>query len=200
MVVRSGIKINSWLILLPFYCCLVRLLSHSFWIFSNPRLQTEPFYLEFSGSYILFNLRFSRSMLLSSVQQQLIYYIISFLLCQQLFLLFSTFFKSLNRLEKSGERGIWTLAPVARPTPLAGAPLRPLEYFSVLSCNFSIWSASSKEAFLSDAFAIIQELINLVKLFFTEFFRYIYLSLPGSFDAQDPRSQPSLTPYIVPGR
>ena len=31
---------------------------------------------------------------------------------------------------KNGERGIWTLAPVARPTPLAGAPLRPLEYFS----------------------------------------------------------------------
>ena len=30
----------------------------------------------------------------------------------------------------NGERGIWTLAPVARPTPLAGAPLRPLEYFS----------------------------------------------------------------------
>ena len=32
----------------------------------------------------------------------------------------------------NGERGIWTLAPVARPTPLAGAPLRPLEYFSEL--------------------------------------------------------------------
>ena len=30
-----------------------------------------------------------------------------------------------------GERGIWTLAPVSRPTPLAGAPLRPLEYFSI---------------------------------------------------------------------
>ena len=31
----------------------------------------------------------------------------------------------------NGERGIWTLAPVARPTPLAGAPLQPLEYFSM---------------------------------------------------------------------
>ena len=31
---------------------------------------------------------------------------------------------------RSGERGIWTLAPVSRPTPLAGAPLQPLEYFS----------------------------------------------------------------------
>ena len=104
MVVRSGIKINSWLILLPFYCCLVRLLSHSFWIFSNPRLQTEPFYLEFSGSYILFNLRFSRSVLLPGVQQQLIYYIISFLLCQQLFYFFafSFFRRSVCRISYGG--------------------------------------------------------------------------------------------------
>ena len=29
-----------------------------------------------------------------------------------------------------GEGGILTLAPIARPTPLAGAPLQPLEYFS----------------------------------------------------------------------
>ena len=36
----------------------------------------------------------------------------------------------------NGERGIWTLAPVARPTPLAGAPLQPLEYFSI------IWKSS----------------------------------------------------------
>ena len=28
-----------------------------------------------------------------------------------------------------GEGGIWTLAPISRPTPLAGAPLQPLEYF-----------------------------------------------------------------------
>ena len=44
-----------------------------------------------------------------------------------LFFLVNNFFKLFTR---NGERGIWTLAPVARPTPLAGAPLRPLEYFS----------------------------------------------------------------------
>ena len=33
----------------------------------------------------------------------------------------------------NGERGIRTLAPVTRPIPLAGAPLRPLEYFSELT-------------------------------------------------------------------
>ena len=33
-------------------------------------------------------------------------------------------------INHNGERGIWTLAPRERPTPLAGAPLQPLEYFS----------------------------------------------------------------------
>ena len=32
---------------------------------------------------------------------------------------------------KNGEGGIWTLAPRKRSTPLAGAPLQPLEYFSI---------------------------------------------------------------------
>ena len=41
---------------------------------------------------------------------------------------FFIFFKIFLLL--NGDGGIWTLAPVARPTPLAGAPLRPLEYFS----------------------------------------------------------------------
>ena len=54
--------------------------------------------------------------------------------CQQLFMINFIFLpegQKNNHLEKrSGERGIWTLAPVSRPTPLAGAPLQPLEYFS----------------------------------------------------------------------
>ena len=32
-----------------------------------------------------------------------------------------------------GEGEIRTLAPIARPTPLAGAPLHRLEYFSVFA-------------------------------------------------------------------
>ena len=36
-----------------------------------------------------------------------------------------------------GDGEIWTLAPVARPTPLAGAPLRPLEYISEWNCELS---------------------------------------------------------------
>ena len=38
-----------------------------------------------------------------------------------------------NKSEKYyGEGGIWTLAPRERSTPLAGAPLQPLEYFSIM--------------------------------------------------------------------
>ena len=45
--------------------------------------------------------------------------------------------------QRNGERGIWTLAPVARPTPLAGAPLRPLEYFSVkIVYGFYSWTTA----------------------------------------------------------
>ena len=43
----------------------------------------------------------------------------------------------------SGERGIWTLAPVSRPTPLAGAPLQPLEYFSSPDSSLNIWFVTS---------------------------------------------------------
>ena len=49
-----------------------------------------------------------------------------------IFLLVNNFFEVFSKVifKQNGERGIRTLAPVARPTPLAGAPLRPLEYFS----------------------------------------------------------------------
>ena len=49
-----------------------------------------------------------------------------------IFLLVNNFFEVFSKVifKQNGERGIRTLAPVARPTPLAGAPLQPLEYFS----------------------------------------------------------------------
>ena len=55
-----------------------------------------------------------------------------------IFLLVNNFFEVFSKVifKQNGERGIWTLAPVARPTPLAGAPLQPLEYFSI------IWKSS----------------------------------------------------------
>ena len=44
-------------------------------------------------------------------------------------------FQRINELFLGGVGGIWTLAPLfRRPTPLAGAPLRPLEYYSRAKC------------------------------------------------------------------
>ena len=35
--------------------------------------------------------------------------------------------------QNGGVEGIWTLAPVSRSIPLAGAPLQPLEYYSEIA-------------------------------------------------------------------
>ena len=54
---------------------------------------------------------------------------------------FFNFFEFVFSMKLSGERGIWTLAPVSRPTPLAGAPLRPLEYFSPTAVCYDFFFA-----------------------------------------------------------
>ena len=60
------------------------------------------------------------------------------LILSLIFAIVKNFFIFLNFLfyssdsKKYGEGGIWTLAPRERSTPLAGAPLQPLEYFSRL--------------------------------------------------------------------
>ena len=64
------------------------------------------------------------------------YFTTVFILCQQLFFFFlyslSCVLKSPDfEQQNNGEGGLWTLAPRKRPTPLAGAPLQPLEYFSI---------------------------------------------------------------------
>ena len=76
-------------------------------------------------------------------------------------------------MEESGERGIWTLAPVARPTPLAGAPLRPLEYFSELC--FPYWCAIRRVVYISKEFLSCQHLFLTFLFFF--FYVFFYLSL-----------------------
>ena len=55
----------------------------------------------------------------------------------------------------NGEGGIWTLAPVTRPIPLAGAPLRPLEYFSkvhyliIWCCSMRSWRVYDNTKYFS---------------------------------------------------
>ena len=70
----------------------------------------------------------------------------------------------------NGERGIWTLAPVTRPTPLAGAPLRPLEYFSI-DRIFILFSFFLR--FFGSALIIIHISRHHVNVFFT-FFLFFY--------------------------
>ena len=69
-------------------------------------------------------------------------FIIDFRCCQQLFSTFWIFYFFLFIQKKYGEGGIWTLAPRERSTPLAGAPLQPLEYFSKFNA-FSFEQRSS---------------------------------------------------------
>ena len=95
------------------------------------RSKPDLLFSEFSGFYILFNLQLSRFFVVVHLSGN------SFIIPQsQLFVnnflnfIFLLFSQQASSGKKSGERGIWTLAPVSRPTPLAGAPLRPLEYFS----------------------------------------------------------------------
>ena len=73
----------AWLILTVITVVLVL-----FWMFSwTSRLNQKPLFLEFSGFYRQFSFQGS---LLS--QRQLIYFIISILACQQLFLIYFLFF------------------------------------------------------------------------------------------------------------
>ena len=104
---------------------------------------------------------FSMFILFCRFLRQLDYFIIFSKACQQLFEMF-LFFSS------NGERGIWTLAPRERPTPLAGAPLQPLEYFSI-SEFFNSYLV------LHNALIIIQE-----SFFFVNIFLYIFIKIYNS--------------------
>ena len=66
----------------------------------------------------------------SLVRQRDIYYHTAKSLSTTFLIFFEILLFIIKSRISNGERGIWTLAPVARPTPLAGAPLQPLEYFS----------------------------------------------------------------------
>ena len=100
------------------------------------------------------------------------------LLYHSFFRLSTTFFNffrfsfSSFSIKLSGERGIWTLAPVSRPTPLAGAPLRPLEYFSPTAVYydfFAFWRSRQTQVLL------YKTSFNLSTTFFSIFFTFFHL-------------------------
>ena len=85
------------------------------------------------------------------------------------FCLSRTFFKFFNLKTVSGERGIWTLARREPSTPLAGAPLQPLEYFSIawIILNHSIFCSAW-------AICIIPLFMKICQLLFWKFFRFFF--------------------------
>ena len=91
---------------------------------------SKPFVKNFFVYFSTF-LKFFRCF---SFEPQLLHFITFISICQELFRFFSNSFlwysERIKRFLPNGEGGIWTLAPRKRPTPLAGAPLQPLEYFS----------------------------------------------------------------------
>ena len=99
--------------------------------------------------------------------RQLDYFIKTPVVCQQLF------FKKIRTTHisnQSGERGIWTLAPVTRPIPLAVAPLRPLEYFSKVHCLI-IWCCSKRTWRIYD----ITKYLSVCQDLFSTFLRHFWV-------------------------
>ena len=86
--------------------------------------------------------------------QRLISYHFSFFLSTTFLIYFSqVVFQRIKGIKKylrmlNGEGGIWTLAPRKRSTPLAGAPLQPLEYFSWISNSSDIVLTSLWRSFI----------------------------------------------------
>ena len=86
------------------------------------------------------------------------FFVTAWLFYQIIRRLSTTFLKKIRTTHisnQSGERGIWTLAPVTRPIPLAGAPLRPLEYFSkvhyliIWCCSMRSWRVYDNTKYFS---------------------------------------------------
>ena len=97
--------------------CVVLFLWHNFFILSHSEVFVKNFFNLFFNVLLLF---LSNSYILSHSHSSVKHFFI--------FLLYFP-----NKSEKYyGEGGIWTLAPRERSTPLAGAPLQPLEYFSIM--------------------------------------------------------------------
>ena len=132
-------------------------------------VQLSMFFVVFSNSDILsrsevfvndfFIFQLFRADVLSFLTALIFYQIVC-----RLSITFSKKIRTTYIANKSGERGIWTLAPVTRPIPLAGAPLRPLEYFSkVHNCQYDV------VRYVCDAFNILLNFYLFVNPYFLYF-------------------------------
>ena len=80
-----------------------------------------------------------------------------------------------------GEGGIWTLAPVSRPTPLAGAPLRPLEYFSPTAVYYDFFAFRRSRQTHVLLYKTFFDLSTTFFIYFFTFFRLLYMLFPIYF-------------------
>ena len=132
-------------------------LSMFFVVFSNSDILSRS--EVFVNNFFIFLFQLFRADVLSFLTALIFYQIV----CR----LSTTFSKKIRTTyiaNKSGERGIWTLAPVTRPIPLAGAPLRPLEYFSkVHNCQYDV------VRYVCDAFNILLNFYLFVNPYFLYF-------------------------------
>ena len=109
-------------------------LWHNFFILSHSEVFVKNFFNLFFNVLLLF---LSNSYILSHSHSSVKHFFI--------FLLYFP-----NKSEKYyGEGGIWTLAPRERSTPLAGAPLQPLEYFSMCIWNYK-WNNGPRWTWTTD--------------------------------------------------
>ena len=66
----------------------------------------------------------------------------------------------------------------SRPTPLAGAPLRPLEYFSVYSLAGCRFLLPADITYYTQFFPLCQYLFAILSVAFCGFFAFLFFELP----------------------
>ena len=133
----DSVRITTWLFI-PFLLFL-KVSSLKIKLFKN-----------FQGCFTVQLSRFLSCFSVVSLPEQLWYHITAFSVCQQLFstFLFSFFISDYMKRRK---RDLNPRAALTRPTPLAGAPLQPLEYFSWIILNQYFVYASQRISYYTHA-------------------------------------------------
>ena len=118
----------------------------------------------FQGCFTVQLSRFLSCFSVVSLPEQLWYHITAFSVCQQLFstFLFSFFISDYIKRRK---RDLNPRAALTRPTPLAGAPLQPLEYFSWIINLYEVDASQRMSYYTHNTFSC-QLLFSFFCIFF----------------------------------
>ena len=147
----DSVRITTWLFI-PFLLFL-KVSSLKIKLFKN-----------FQGCFTVQLSRFLSCFSVVSLPEQLWYHITAFSVCQQLFstFLFSFFISDYMKRRK---RDLNPRAALTRPTPLAGAPLQPLEYFSRIINLYEV-DASQRMSYYTHNVLSCQLLFSFFCIFF----------------------------------